>query len=912
MGRTERAVIKGWHRLTPALPIPLLLAIILLLWAGYFRTTYESPYLLLGLNFVFSTLTSLFIAYLIARSFLVRSAPGLLMLGCGVLIWGGAGLVGAAVGIVDAASGQEFANITVTIHNSSAWLSALCHLVGAGLSRRPRRIIHAAGLWLAIGYTAAVGGLAVVTLSTLSGWMPTFFLQGLGGTPVRQFVLGWAVIMFALTAPLLLKGRNRSWSPFTYWYALALLLIAAGLFGVMVEPSMGSISSWVGRAAQYLGGLYMLTAAIASVRESRALGITLEGALRASEERYKALFETMTEGFALQEIIRDEAGKPCDFRVVAVNPAFERQTGLKAKDILGRTVFELFPQVEPVWFERFCKVAVTGEPARFEEWFGPLGRWFQVSSFRTEPGRLGVVFTDVSKHRQIEEALEATARKFSVMFATTSDGIWIHNLQGEILEVNDAYCSMSGYSREELTGASVSMLEANESPEEILEQLRKVLDGGGHDRFESRHRRKDGSLCDVDITALHLNIDGGRIAIFVRNITERKRAEAALRESRNKYQALIETTNDFIWEMDALGRYTYCSPQMEKLWGIKPELMIGKTPFDVMPAEQRDSAAASFAGLALTPQPFSGLESAAHDGHGRLIYIETSGVPFFDDHGRLLGFRGISRDITERRQAEERMAQLYAEARQEIAGRERLELELRRSNADLEQFASAISHDLRSPLNAVTSFAQQLDEEFHAQLGPQADTYLQYITGATQRMRRLINDLLTYSRVAGIEEGRLGPKDSQEALREAELNLQEKAREAGATITHDRLPEVLAGSGLLARVFQNLLENAIKFRGEDSPRVHVRAEPHGEDWLFCVSDNGIGIDPQHSEQVFRIFKRLHGDTYEGTGIGLALCKKIVERLGGRIWVESASGQGAKFYFTLRAAESSRHASSSGA
>src|SRR5512142_2058285 len=256
------------------------------------------------------------------------------------------------------------------------------------------------------------------------------------------------------------------------------------------------------------------------------------------------------------------------------------------------------------------------------------------------------------------------------LFDITSDGIWIQDLKGEIVEVNQAYCRMSGYSRDELVHQPVSRLEAVETPEEIEAHIRKVFDSGGHDHFESRHRRKDGSLFDVDITAVELNEADGRMAIIVRDISARKKAVAGLRESRSRYLALVESTTDFIWEMDARGRYTYCSPQMEKLWGLKPEAMIGRTPFDVMPEEKRAAAAAAFAELARSPRPFGGLESAALDAGGQTVFIETNGVPFFDEQGRLLGFRGISRDITHRKQIEQALA---AASEKTEAARKRLE-----------------------------------------------------------------------------------------------------------------------------------------------------------------------------------------------------------------------------------------------
>ena len=283
---------------------------------------------------------------------------------------------------------------------------------------------------------------------------------------------------------------------------------------------------------------------------------------------------------------------------------------------------------------------------------------------------------------------------------------------------------------------------------------------------------------------------------------------------------------------------------------------------------------------------------------GELRWIWGAGRHRRDASGAARRLAGIVQDITDRKLAEERIAGSYEQARQEIARRQEVEADLRRSNEDLSQFAFAISHDLRSPLNAITSFARQLKEDYQKELGEEADTYLSYITGATDRMRRLITDLLAYSRLASEGGSEAVSVNSDQALRSAELNLQERIRETGAVISHDPLPDVAANSTLLVQLFQNLLENAMKFRGEEAPRIHVSAERQNQDWVFCVSDNGIGIAQEHLDQIFRIFKRLHGDEFEGTGIGLAICKKIVERHGGRMWVESELGKGARFCFAL--------------
>lgn len=244
------------------------------------------------------------------------------------------------------------------------------------------------------------------------------------------------------------------------------------------------------------------------------------------------------------------------------------------------------------------------------------------------------------------------------------------------------------------------------------------------------------------------------------------------------------------------------------------------------------------------------------------------------------------------------------ELRAEVSERSRVEQvltektnDLARSNAELEMFAYVASHDLQEPLRMITSYTQLLAGRYGKQLDEEADDFLGFVVDGTTRMQALLQDLLKYSRV-GSGELNLRPADCEDLLREAMVNLETLQEESGATVTHGPLPMVLGDPVKLVQVFQNLVANAIKFRGTSSPVVDVTAEATDEGWRLSVHDNGIGIEPAHAERVFEAFQRLHSREYAGTGIGLAICKKIVNRHGGRIWVESEPGQGSTFCFTL--------------
>jgi light-regulated signal transduction histidine kinase (bacteriophytochrome) len=224
---------------------------------------------------------------------------------------------------------------------------------------------------------------------------------------------------------------------------------------------------------------------------------------------------------------------------------------------------------------------------------------------------------------------------------------------------------------------------------------------------------------------------------------------------------------------------------------------------------------------------------------------------------------------------------------------------LKLSNAELEQFAYVASHDLQEPLRMVASYVQLIERRYKGKLDSDADEFIGYAVDGANRMRGLIDDLLTYSRVS-----RLGkpfePTDLEATLDIVMKNLQASIIESKAKVTHDKLPAIVADSGQMNQLFQNLIGNGIKFHGKEPPRVHVSVKDQGTDYLFSVRDNGIGIDPQYFDRLFKIFQRLHTkQEYPGSGIGLVICKRIVERHGGRIWLESQVGKGSTIHFTLK-------------
>ncbi len=371
---------------------------------------------------------------------------------------------------------------------------------------------------------------------------------------------------------------------------------------------------------------------------------------------------------------------------------------------------------------------------------------------------------------------------------------------------------------------------------------------------------------------------------------ERARAETAHRESEERLRAVVENSLDAVYRRNLqTDKYDYMSPVIEQILGFTAEEMQAMRideVIDRMHPDERRPIEAAIAHAATVGRGSLEYRFRAKDGHYRWLSDRFTVIRDAEGHPLFRG--GVVRDVTESKRADAELKE-YAER-------------LKQSNEDLERFAYISSHDLQEPLRTMVTFSQLLDRRYRGRLDKDADEYLHYITGAGRRMQRLITDLLEFSRV-NTKGAKLRSTDATTILEEALAFLHAKTHENGAEVTCDPLPMVMADAVQLRQVFQNLIGNAIKFRRPDvHPAIHISAERRNGMVQFSVADNGIGIEPQYYEKIFVIFQRLHGqETYEGTGIGLALVKRIVERHGGGIWVESEPGNGTTFHFTLPAA-----------
>ena len=628
-----------------------------------------------------------------------------------------------------------------------------------------------------------------------------------------------------------------------------------------------------------------------------------------------------------------------NLRYVFINPAGADMTGLSQEDYIGKTHKEIgMPdKLSNVLDSLLKRIFETGKPENLEFTLSnPKGlRYYEsrnIPEFDESDNVKSVlsVAADITQQKKAQEELKDARDNLELKVQERTRKLKESNKQliGEIKErkraeeelynekvraqtyldiagvvlvainrdltislINKKGIEIVGYNEDEIIGKSFIEFIPERFKSELIDIAIRIISGNLDEfiHYEGPILTKRGEerLISWQVVVLRDN-NGNFINALIsgEDITERKKAQDALKESEERLKILFEYAPDPYFITDMEGNFLDGNKAAEMLIDFKKEEIIDKNLVELglingdQIIKAFDLLGKNSKGFATGPEEFI---LARKD--GRKVPVEITGYPI-EIRGQKLVL-GMARDISERKKSEEKLKETIHE--------------LKRSNDELQQFAYITSHDLQEPLRTIASFTQLLERRYKNKLDTDADEFIEFIVDAATRMKEMIQGLLDYSRI-GTRGGEFSLIDTEEVLIIVLSNLHAAISENKAKITYDKLPTVIADKNQLIQLFQNMISNAIKFKKKDvNPKIHISAikdEKKGE-FIFSVSDNGIGLEPQYRDKIFEVFKRLHTmDEYKGAGIGLAISKRIIERHGGRIWVESELGKGSTFYFTL--------------
>ncbi len=714
-----------------------------------------------------------------------------------------------------------------------------------GIFNSTQMAVHTAVVFIVLG-------VGVLFLHPREAFMATATSESLGGVMARRLI-PTATALLIVTGWLRLAGQRTGLYPAEVGAAI-IVFVSVVAFAVAILWNAGSLNR--------------------ADLERR----TAEAALRNSEQTLKAIIDNTSALIYVKDL---------EGRYMLVNRRFEKAFGTTQDRVRGKTDHDIFPQeIADAFRENDRVVLESRAPLEVEEIAphedGPhvyVSNKFPLAGPDGYPVTVCGVSTDITERKRVE----AERAYHAHVLDNVADAVIATDAGLAVTSWNKAAERIYGWRAEEALGRPVTAVIRTRLSDQEREQLRRILMETG--RLESEHisLRKDGRPIRVQVRTSTIRASDGSVTGTVsmsRDVTEVRGAE----RDRN---LLFNFSLDMLCIAGFDGYFKQLNPAWQKTLEWTNEELMSKPYLDFVHPEDRQPTIDAAGGLADGKTVIT-FENRYLCKDGSYRWISWNSYPLVEEE---LIF-AVARDVTQRKRMEEQLA--------------RQAKELARSNAELEQFAYIASHDLQEPLRMVASYTQLLARRYEGRLDADADEFIHYAVDGAVQMQQMINDLLTFSRV-GTKGREFALTDTQVILDRALRNLQAAIQDSGATITHNDMPTVMADDSQLLQVFQNLISNAIKFRTEAPPRIQVSAERTGDEWVFSVRDNGIGIGPEHRDRLFVMFRRLHNnDRYPGTGIGLAICRRIVERHGGRIWFDSEPGKGSTFHFTIPAGSKTFH------
>lgn len=574
----------------------------------------------------------------------------------------------------------------------------------------------------------------------------------------------------------------------------------------------------------------------------------LDKQLAESENKFRSLYSSMAEGIAIYEASYNSDNNIVDFIISDVNPAYESILGIKRSEVIGQKVTIVHNSDKLPYIDNFIKVAESGKPEKFESYIEPIDKYFDITVTSPEKGKFATFFKDITERKKAENEKEITVGFLSLVNESKETNDLIHKATTFFQQYSG--CEAVGIRVKE--GIDYPYYEAHGFPEEFILLENELC---AHDKDGNVVLGNDGNPI---IECMCGNVICGRFDDSKPFFTAKGSFWT------NSTTELVASTS----EEDRQARTrNQCNGEGYESVALIP-LHVGKQRLGLLQLNDHEKGIFS-------PEIIDLWERLAD-------YLAVALSNFLTGEALRKAHNTLELKVQERTEELDALIE-----------------ELKRSNEELEQFAYASSHDLQEPLRNIASFTQLLEKRYKGKFDSDADEFIEYIIDASIRMKQQIDDLLEYSCVttAGKEFEQV---NTDFVLNQAINNLKNSIDENNAKITHKPLPKVLADSDQLRRVFQNIVGNAIKYRKHDEhPKIHISAYKESNEYVFSVSDKGIGIDKQYLDRIFRIFQRLHTlDEYQGTGVGLAVVKKVIERHGGRTWVESELDKGSTFYFTI--------------